>query len=123
MIAIVMIVNFVCNYMPFRNSCYYVITGSRELITQKWNFILTTAFVVANGTISVVFPQVTTVLGIFGGFSSVNICYLIPVYCYIKLRHDSIKTPKNIAGLFYMAFLCILGWGSVIITIVNVFTE
>jgi hypothetical protein len=60
------------------------------------------------------------VLGIFGGFSSVNICYLIPVYCYIKLRHDELKTPKNILGIAFMAWLCFLGWGSVVVTIMKV---
>lgn len=121
MIAIVMIVNFVCNYMPFRNSLYFVTTGRRTLITSKLNIAFTIFFVTLNGTVCVVFPQITSVLGIFGGFSSVNICYLIPIFCYIKLRHDEMGNLKNISGLLYMLFLIILGWGSVIITITNLF--
>jgi hypothetical protein len=61
------------------------------------------------------------VLGIFGGFSSVNICYSIPVFCYIKLRHDAITTPKNMAGMAFMLFLCMLGWMSVVTTIMKLF--
>jgi len=56
MIAIVCIVNFVCNYMPFRNSCYIMITGKFDQVTHKWNLILTTGFVVFNGIVSIVFP-------------------------------------------------------------------
>jgi amino acid permease len=36
LIAIVMLVNCVCNYMPFRNSLYYVLTGKRTLIPMSW---------------------------------------------------------------------------------------
>jgi len=42
------------------------------------NLLITACFYIATGGVSIVFPKVTKVLGIFGGISSVNICYLVP---------------------------------------------
>jgi membrane protein YqaA with SNARE-associated domain len=120
-LMVVMVGNCVTNYMPFKNSLYFMCTGQQQ-VPQKWNIIITTCFWAAVVLVSIVFPNVTKVLGIFGGITSVNICYLIPVICYIKLRHDGdpITNPKNISAIIYFSFLCLLGWLSVIASILLV---
>ncbi len=117
-LLVVMVANCVTNYMPFRSILYAMATG-KEVVPQKWNFIITFSFFGTVVLVSLFFPFVTKVLGIFGGICSVNICYLIPIICYIKLRHegDPIVSLKNLSAIIYMVFLCILGWLSVIASI------
>ena len=39
--------------------------------------------------------------------------------CYLKLRHenDPITSPKNMAAIVYFSFMCLIGWGSSIGTV------
>ena len=72
-----MVSNIVLNYMPFRNSLYFMATG-RENFSTKFNLICTICFQVATCSVSIVFPNVSNVLAIFGGIASVNIVYIVP---------------------------------------------
>ena len=72
-----MVTNIVLNYMPFRNSLYYMFTG-RDNFSQKFNLIATASFQAATTSVSIVFPNVSNVLAIFGGIASVNIVYIVP---------------------------------------------
>ena len=72
-----MVSNIVLNYMPFRNSLYFMATG-RENFSTKFNIICTICFQVATCSVSIVFPNVSNVLAIFGGIASVNIVYIVP---------------------------------------------
>ena len=75
-----MVSNIVLNYMPFRNSLYFMATG-QEKFTTKFNIICTACFQAATCSVSIVFPKVSNVLAIFGGISSVNIVYIVPCKC------------------------------------------
>lgn len=72
-----MVTNIVMNYIPFRNSLYFMTTG-KENFSTKFNIICTVCFQVACCSVSIVFPNVSNVLAIFGGIASVNIVYIIP---------------------------------------------
>ena len=72
-----MVSNIVLNYIPFRNSLYFMATG-REKFSTKFNIICTVCFQVACCSVSIVFPNVSNVLAIFGGIASVNIVYIVP---------------------------------------------
>ena len=50
-----MVTNIVLNYMPFRNSLYYMFTG-RDNFSQKFNLIATACFQAATASVSIVFP-------------------------------------------------------------------
>jgi len=50
-----MVANIVLNYMPFRNSLYFMFTG-KEDFSQKFNLIATAAFQAATCSVSIVFP-------------------------------------------------------------------
>ena len=73
----VMVTNIVLNYIPFRNSLYYMTTG-REKFSTTFNIICTACFQAATCSVSIVFPSVSNVLAIFGGIASVNIVYIVP---------------------------------------------
>lgn len=121
-IMIVMLANCVVSYQPFRNSFYFMWKGEVDVPTRP-NVIITACFCIGTGIISIVFPKVTKVLGIFGGFASVNICYLVPIICYIRLRKEgeSLWLPKNLFAILYFCFLCVMGWLSVITTVMSIF--
>ena len=72
-----MVTNIVLNYIPFRNSLHFMTTGKEEFST-KFNIICTICFQVATCSVSIVFPNVSNVLAIFGGIASVNIVYIVP---------------------------------------------
>jgi hypothetical protein len=95
--------------MPFKLNLHTLITGNAE-VSKKANVMICVLFWVVCCTVSIVFPNVEAVLGIFGGFCSVNICYLIPLYIYIKLRKDSIYSLKNVSAIMYFSILSIAGW-------------
>ena len=63
---------------------------------------------------SIVFPKVSNVLAIFGGIASVNIVYIVPLICYIRLRRedDPITSPKNLLAILYFSLMSIIGWCS-----------
>jgi hypothetical protein len=84
LVMVVMTVNCVANYMPFRNNIYFMVTGSNE-ISNVANIMITAIFCSVTAFISIIFPAVTSVLGIFGGFASVNICYLVPRKFFLYL--------------------------------------
>lgn len=72
-----MVTNIVLNYIPFRNSLHYMINGHMD-ISRKFNYICTFLFQTATCLISIVFPNVQSVLSVFGGVASVNIVYIVP---------------------------------------------
>ncbi len=80
-VLIVMIVNCVTNYLPFRSALFTLIYDHDD-ISRKQNIIITACFYIIVTITSIVFPNVTSVLGIFGGLTSTSICYFIP--CKIK---------------------------------------
>lgn len=122
-----MIANIVLNYMPFRNSLYFMMTG-KEDFSQKYNLITTASFQAACCAMSIVYPSVSNVLAIFGGIASVNIVYIVPrkskklfshltfyivvVYCYLKLRRedDPLTSMKNVSAMIYFGIMCLIGW-------------
>lgn len=118
LVMTVMVSNIVLNYIPFRNSLYFMSTG-REKFSTKFNIICTVCFQVATCSVSIVFPSVSNVLAIFGGIASVNIVYIVPLFCYLKLRHenDPLTSPKNVAAIIYFSLMSLIGWGSSIGTL------
>ena len=58
-------------------------------------------------------------LAIFGGICSVNIVYIVPLICYIKLRRedDPITSPKNLLAIIYFGLMSLIGWTSSVGTI------
>eukprot|EP00347_Sterkiella_histriomuscorum_P011644 403371663 len=77
-VLVVMVVNMVVNFLPFKNNLFQMLYEHDD-ISKKQNIIITGVFYVIIIIISIIFPDVISVLGIFGGLTSTSICYLIPV--------------------------------------------
>ena len=76
-VLVVMVVNQVTNFLPFRNNLFQLIYEHDD-ISRKQNILITAIFYVIIVIISIAFPDVISVLGIFGGLTSTAICYFIP---------------------------------------------
>jgi hypothetical protein len=83
-VILVVLVSSPANYFPFKNTLNYMISGTTEVST-KFNIICTSLFCATTCMLSIVFPNVKSALSITGGFSSVNMCYLVPLICWVKL--------------------------------------
>ena len=72
--------------------------------------------------VSIVFPSVQSVLSIFGGIASVNIVYIVPLVCYLKLRHEGepLLIAKNVLAIVYFVIMILLGWLSSVGTLYGV---
>ena len=106
---IVLVANCITNYFPFRAtvlSCLGVEYSEGVSLSIAFGFWISVTI------ISLVFPNVTGVLGLFGGLASVNICYLIPLYSYLTLSQDPITSLKNISAMIYFSLLIVAGWSS-----------
>lgn len=83
-VILVVLVSSPANYFPFKNTLNYMITGKMEVST-RFNVICTTIFCSLTCFIGVIFPNIKSALSITGGFSSVNMCYLVPLICWVQL--------------------------------------
>ena len=60
------------------------------MVTLLMNLaILTPPFLLA-----VFYPQVGTIAGLLGGFSTMLVVYFLPIVTYLKFRHSSITNPE-----------------------------
>ena len=116
----VLLVKMLTMVMPFKVNLYQMMYGTPEL-TKKANYIICGVFCGGTCFLSIVFPKVSAVLGIFGGISSVNICFLVPLIIYVNLSKegDSWKSLKNLSAIAVFSLFCIAGWCAVASSIMN----
>lgn len=119
-VMIVMIVNCVTNYLPFRSSLYLMIKDHED-VPWNHNLIITGMFYLGIFIVSMVFPKITEVLGIFGGLTSTGICYTIPLFCYIRLRNlgDPLTSVKNLCAIGYFSLLTLFGFLSIVASLLS----
>ena len=100
--------------MPFKVNLNQLLYGSPDL-TSTSNFVICSTFCAVTCLLSIVFPNVKTVLGIFGGIASVNICFLIPLIVHVSLSKeaDGWKNKKNLGVIAVFGLYCVAGWLSV----------
>ena len=120
-IVMVLFVALPANYNPFRNQLFYISFG-RDTFSQKENFVCTSIFIAVTCFISIVFPDVSSVLGISGGLNATSIQFLVPMICSIKVSGLPVKAPSNIIKIFFFGSLCLVGYGNVGTTIYRIFT-
>jgi hypothetical protein len=65
---------------------------------------------------------VTDIISILGGLCATSLSFAIPLFCYIKLSKDGLKSPKNIFALLFFGVLIIAGYSSVILTVFRIVT-
>mmetsp|Transcript_40400 Transcript_40400/g.29769 ORF Transcript_40400/g.29769 Transcript_40400/m.29769 type:complete len:126 (+) Transcript_40400:718-1095(+) len=83
MIAIITVVleSVPVMYIPLRQQCFFLLFN-REKFSNLENLVSTGIFVLATCTLAIVYPNVTQVLSIMGGFCAANISFVIPSICY-----------------------------------------
>jgi hypothetical protein len=86
------------------------------------NWICTVIFCSMTCFISIVFPKIKSALSITGGFSSVNMCYLVPMVCWVQLSNKRWYQGINLVFSICFMLLSLIGWTSVVITLYNIFT-
>jgi hypothetical protein len=80
----VLFVSYPVNYNPFRSQIFYMFF-KKETFSQKENIICTFTFVAITCLISIVFPNISDVLGILGGANATSIQFLVPMMCSVKV--------------------------------------
>jgi hypothetical protein len=116
----VLLVKCLLMIMPFKLNTYQLLTG-QSVVTTTANAVICGCFCIVTCVVSIIFPNIKAVLGIFGGLCSVNLCFLIPLYIYLKLRKDSIYCFKNMSALIYFSVLIVSGWVGALASIYDIF--
>ena len=118
-IVMVLFVAVPMNYSPFRNQVFYVFFG-RDNFSQKENIVCTGIFTAVTCFLAIVFPDVSSVLGILGGLNATSIQFLVPMICSIKVSGQPVKAPSNIIKILFFGFLCLVGYTNVGTTIYRI---
>jgi len=117
----VLLVKVLTMVVPFKVNLYQMCTGENAtLLPNSWNYGIVTPLAIFTCFLSIVFPKIQAVLGIFGGIASSNIMFFVPLYIYISLSNKSIWTIKNISITIFFSFMCLIGWYSAYISVINV---
>ena len=93
---------------------------SKNQISNKINFILTTCCLMITTLISIIFQSISSYISLIGGFCSVIISILIPGFIYIKGIHESKINNKTIFAGIVIIILTLMGFTNGILTIKNV---
>ena len=120
-IVMVLFLGVPMNYNPFRNQVFYVFFG-RDSYSQKENIVCTSIFIAVTCFLAIVFPDVSSVLGILGGLNATSIQFLVPMICSIKVSGQPVKAPRNIIKILFFGFLCLVGYTNVGTTMYRIFS-
>ena len=120
-IVLVLFVALPANYNPFRNQLFYIAFG-RDSFSQKENIICTSIFISVTCFFAIMYPNVSSVLGITGGLNATSIQFLVPMICSIKVSGQPVKAPSNIIKILFFGFLCLVGYANVGTTIYRIFS-
>mmetsp|Transcript_9979 Transcript_9979/g.7506 ORF Transcript_9979/g.7506 Transcript_9979/m.7506 type:complete len:261 (+) Transcript_9979:707-1489(+) len=115
-VIIVVLISSPANFFPFKNTLNFIIYNSNEIGTF-FNIACTVAFCTTTCVVSIVFPNVSSALSITGGFSSVGMCYLVPLWCWIKLSKQKWYVGWNLWITVSFVALTLIGWISIVVTI------
>jgi uncharacterized membrane protein YagU involved in acid resistance len=86
----------------------------------KANFIVTLIFNAVTCFISIIFPNIKSVISIMGGLIAVSMCYLVPLICQLRLSDKSWASPYNLSAICFFGSLILIGYTSVGVTIYEV---
>ena len=106
-------------------SCYFSLRLSiansflKGEVTTKFNRIFTFSSIFGCAVVAILYDKILNYLSYIGGFTSVFICYLIPVLLYIKSSGKAISYWKNLIQLILAIILSIIGVLAGILTIID----
>lgn len=83
------------------------------------DMLITLCFYLITNTIAYLVDNINTVLGVLGGFCGVNICYIIPILCYIYTNGQKLSHWTSVGSFIIMAAVVITGYTAVILPFVH----
>lgn len=117
----VMIVCFpVCMY-PLRMLYFMQIRGQKEF-SNKENYIFVALILGVIDLIAILFPNVKSVISILGGLIAIQLSFFLPLVIWVKLSSKPWHARSNLLPILFFGWLCFMGYGSVIITLILMFT-
>lgn len=68
--------------------------------------------------ISIIYPDITSILGLVGGLVGIQQSYFLPLIVKLNLGNKRWYELENLVAIFFFGTLCIFGYISVAITII-----
>jgi hypothetical protein len=107
-IIMVLFIAVPLTYNALRNQAFSLFLG-REKFSMKENLVCTGIFISFTCFISIVFPNLSSIIGITGGLNATSIQFLVPMICSIKISGQSLNAGSNIIKILFFGFLCLVG--------------
>lgn len=115
-ICLCLVCAFPTYFNPFRQA-FFTQTLGRNEFSNKENFFFTFFMVMGTCTISILFPNIKSVISIMGGLLAIQISFFIPTVIYVSLSEKRWYAYDNLSAIIFFGFLCLTGYGSVVVTI------
>ena len=77
-----------------RSQILLVTTGKQEAKNTVINILMNLCILTGPFLLAIWYPQVGTVAGIGGSFSTMLVVYFLPIVTYLKFKHSSIMNPE-----------------------------
>ncbi|MCQ2816771.1 MAG: amino acid transporter [archaeon] len=104
-------------YVSFRAS--FVKFFFKGALTGRLNIIMSVVTFTISALVASVYDKILHYISYIGGFVDVFFCYLFPILLYIKFNQKGFGYWKNVLELALAIFLCIIGFISGILTIID----
>mmetsp|Transcript_11438 Transcript_11438/g.11448 ORF Transcript_11438/g.11448 Transcript_11438/m.11448 type:complete len:167 (+) Transcript_11438:928-1428(+) len=113
----VLIVKMLTCILPFKVNLYQLMYGD-DNISWTFNLVLCIIYCFSMGFLALMFPNIKSVLGLFGGLASVNICFLVPLVVYLNLKkpEDKWYELKNLIAATVFCTLIAFGIVSIFVS-------
>lgn len=117
-LVILLLIHSPVNYFPCRLIIVQTFGGQDEFTTTQ-NYIVTFCFFTCAVIVSIIFPNITSVLSIIGGLCACTQSYVLPTLVYVKLSTKRLGHWKNLGALLIGITVGLLGYASVVTTVMQ----
>ena len=88
-------------------------------ITKKFNIFFTFCSIYGCAIVAILYDKILNYLSYIGGFISVFVCYLFPVFLSIKSNGKPLIYWSNLLQIIFVTILCVIGVTAGILTIID----
>ena len=107
------------NHNIWRISYFSTISNGHENLTLKNNLIITSVTLFITTLVASIYQNVVGYISLIGCFCVVIPAFLIPALLYMKENGRGIKDCKNLTNLIIGSVLCILGYISGVLSVIE----
>jgi amino acid permease len=111
-----LVVAFPVNCFPFRQAFFTQLVG-RDTFSQKENFLFVGVVCALTCAVSILFPNIKSVLSLLGGLLAIQMSYALPLVIQVVLSEKKWYAWENLSAIIFFSSLQLMGYGSVVITI------